>query len=322
MIGDMSPLTTHAIFPHATAVQPPGPPQPPSARGGSPIFPSVRNFKMSENQSPRPQDRVFFNFNYYNNMNDTLNRLVGSPVTQMKAYVYNFGIEKTFNDGMGSVGIRVPLDNLSANSFANVIGTPTSTSLGNITIFTKYILAQNRQTGSLISACFAITPQTGPGRFAGAPYLFPLNSTSFQPCIAYIYNYNRFYLQGFSGFSFSANPNDVSFIYNDVAVGYYLYRNPDSRSWLTSFAPTAELHIDNPLNHRDPLNSADLAGSPDVVDMTFGLNFGIKNTAVLTAAFAVPVTSLKPFDSEAILMLNIFFGRTRRQMLAITPPPL
>ena len=247
---------------------------------------------------------------------------ISPPVTQMKAYVYNFGVEKTFNDGMGSVGIRVPLDNLTANSFDNVIGTPTSTALGNITVFTKYILAQNRQTGSLVSACFAITPQTGTSRFAGAPYLFPLNSTSFQPCLAYIYNYKRFYLQGFSGFSFSANPNDVSFIYNDVAVGYYLYRNPDSRSWLTAFAPTAELHVDNPINHRDPLNSSDLAGSPDSVDLTFGLNFGIRNTAVLTAAFCVPVASPKPFDSEAILMLNIFFGRTRRQMLAITPPPL
>jgi hypothetical protein len=326
MIGDISPLTTHAVFSQnratTSAVEPPGPPVPPRARGGSPIFPSVRNFKLSENQSPRPQDRVFFSFNYYNNMNDTLNRLDLSPVTQMKAYVYNFGVEKTFNNGMGSIGIRVPLDNLTANSFDNIISTPTSTSLGNMTIFSKYILAQNKQTGSLVSACFAITPQTGPGRFAGAPYLFPLNSTSFQPCLAYIYNYNRFYLQGFSGFSFSANPNDVSFIYNDVAVGYYVYRNPESRSWLTSFAPTAELHVNNPINHRDVLNSSDLAGSPDSVDFTFGLNFGLKNTAVLTTAFGVPVTSLKPFDSEAILMLNIFFGRTRSQMQAITPPPL
>ena len=156
----------------------------------------MRNFKFSENQSPRPQDRIFFNFNYYNNMNDTLNRLDQSPVTQMKAYVYNFGVEKTFNDGMGSVGIRVPLDNLTANSFDNVIGTPTSTALGNITVFTKYILAQNRQTGSLVSACFAITPQTGTSRFAGAPYLFPLNSTSFQPCLAYIYNYKQLLSSG------------------------------------------------------------------------------------------------------------------------------
>ena len=57
------------------------------------------------------------------------------------------------------------------------------------------------------------------------------------------------------------------------------------------------------------------------MDFTFGLNFGIRNTAVLTTAFAIPVTSPKPFDSEAILMLNIFYGRTR-QVVPITPPPL
>ena len=277
---------------------------------------------MSENQSPRPQDRVFFSFNYYSNVNDTINRRDLSPITQMGPYVYNFGVEKTFNQGMGSIGIRLPLDNLTANSYGNIVSTPTSTSLGNMTIFTKYILAQNVKTGSLISACFAITPQTGPGRFAGAPYLFPLNSTYFQPCLAYIYNYNRFYLQGFSGFSFSANSNDVSLIYNDVGMGYFLIRKTDSNDWLTGLAPTAELHVNNPLNHRDPFSSTDLAGSPDSVDMTFGLNLGIKNTAVLTAAFVTPVTSPRPFDTEAILMLNIFFGRSRARTQPTTPPPL
>ena len=51
----------------------------------------------------------------------------------MKAYIYTFGLEKTFNNGMGSIGIRLPLDNLTANSSCNVVNTPTSTSLGNLT---------------------------------------------------------------------------------------------------------------------------------------------------------------------------------------------
>jgi hypothetical protein len=315
MIGDLSPLSSHA-----QAVSPPGPPPPPGARGGSPIYPSVRNFKISENQSPRPQDRVFFNFNYYNNMNDTINRRDLSPVTQMKAYVYNFGFEKTFNNGMGSVGIELPLDNLTANSFNNVVSTPTSSALGNLTVFSKYILAQNAQTGSLISACCAITPQSGTSRFAGAQYLFPLNSTYIQTCLGWIYNHNNWYFQGFSGFSFAINPNDVTMIYNDVGMGYFVYRNRDSQAFLTAIAPTVELHVNNPLNHRDVFNKFDLAGSPDSVDFTFGLNFGLMNSAVLTAAFVAPVASPKAFDSEAVLMLNIFYGRTRRTQ-AITPPP-
>ena len=310
MIGDIAPFSSV-----------PGPPTPPGARGASPIYPSVRNFKISENQSPRPQDRVFFDFNFYNNLNDSINLRDLSPITQMKAYVYNFGIEKTFNNGMGSVGIRVPLDNLTANSFGNIVSTPTSSAMGNLTIFGKYILGQNTQTGSLVSACWAISPQTGPGRFAGAPYLFPLNSTYFQTCIAYIYNYKKWYLQGFSGMSFPANSNDTTMVYNDVALGYFVFRNQDSNAWLTALAPTVELHVNNPLNHRDPFNRFDLAGSTDTVDFTFGLNFGIRNTAVLTVAFATPVSSPKPFDSEAILMLNIFYGRSRRTV-PITPPPL
>ena len=43
---------------------------------------------------------------------------------------------------MGSVGIRVPLDNLTANSYGNIVNTPTSTAPGNLTVFAKYILAR------------------------------------------------------------------------------------------------------------------------------------------------------------------------------------
>lgn len=325
MIGDISPIILHpsaATPPIPPPIPPPGPPRPPGARGASPIYPSVRNFKVSENQSPRPQDRFFFNFNYYNNLGDAINSRDLSPVTQMKAYVYNFGVEKTFNNGMGSIGIRLPLDNLTANSFGNIVSTPTSTALGNLTVFGKYILAQNPRTGSLVSALLAISPRTGTSRFAGAPYLFPLNSTYIQPCLGYIYNSGRFYFQGFSGFSFPASPYDTSLVYNDVAIGYYLYRNRESRTWLTALAPTFELHVNNPINHRDVFSRTDLAGAPDTVDLTFGLNFGIRNTSVLTAAFVAPVTSPRVFDSEAVLMLNIFYGRTRARLIPITPPPL
>jgi hypothetical protein len=281
----------------------------------------VRIFKLSENQSPRPLDRVFFDFNYYNNLDDSLNRHDTSPITQMKAYVYNFGVEKTFNNGKGSVGLRVPLDNLTANSFGNVASTPTTTALGNLTVFAKYILAQNIQTGSLLSACFAITPPNGPGRFAGAPYLFGINSTYLQPCLAYIYNHNRWYLQGFSGFTFSTNPNDVSLIYNDIGIGYFLIRDKDPHAFLTALAPTFELHVNNPVNHRDWFNQFDIAGSPDIVNLTYGLNFGFRDAAVLSAGFVTPVTSPKPFDTEAVLMLNVYFGRTRATSVQITPPP-
>ncbi len=317
MIGDIAPFATRPV----SATTPiPGPPIPPGARGASPIYPAVRNFNISENQSPRPQDRIFFDFNYYSNIGDALNRVALSPVTRMRAYVYNFGLEKTFNNGMGSIGIRIPLDNLTADSYGNIVNTPTSTAPGNLSIFAKYILAINEKTGSLVSAAWAISPPTGPSRFAGASYMYPLQATYFQPSIAYIYNRDRFYLQGFSGFGFSMNPNDVSWIYNDVGIGYYLIRREDPLAWIRALAPVLEVHVNNPINHRDWQNRFDLAGSPDNVSLTYGLNIGLRNAAVLTAALVTPVTTPKPFDSEAVLMLNIYYGRTRRTT-PFTPPP-
>ena len=317
MIGDIAPFATRPV----SATTPiPGPPVPPGARGASPIYPSVRNFNISENQSPRPQDRIFFDFNYYSNIGDALNRADLSPITRMKAYVYNFGLEKTFNNGMGSIGIRIPLDNLTADSYGNIVNTPTSTAPGNLTIFAKYILAINEKTGSLVSAAWAISPPTGPSRFAGASYMYPLQATYFQPSIAYIYNRDRFYVQGFSGFGFSMNPNDVSWIYNDIGIGYYLIRREDPLAWIRALAPVLEVHVNNPINHRDWQNRFDLAGSPDNVSLTYGLNIGLRNAAVLTAALVTPVTTPKPFDSEAVLMLNIYYGRTRRTT-PFTPPP-
>jgi len=69
-------------------------------------------------------------------------------------------------------------------------------------------------------------------------------------------------------------------------------------------------------------NKFDIAGAPDSVNLTYGVNFGFMNTAVLTAAFVSPVASPKPFDAEALLMLNIYFGRTRANIIQQTPPPL
>ena len=323
MIGDLSPVTLRPLAAPTppSATNQPARLLPPRDRAASPVFAAVRGFKIADNQSPRPQDRIYFNFNYFNNLGDSINSQYGSPATQMKAYVYTFGVEKTFHDGMGSVGLRLPIDNLTANTYGNIYSVPTSTALGNLTIYAKYLLAQNLRTGSLVSACWAITPQTATSRFAGAPYLTPLTTTYFQACIAFIYNYNRWYIQGFTGFNFAINPNDVTLFYEDVGVGYYVYRNPDPEGWLTAVAPTLEVHVDSPLNHRDWFNRSDRAGSPDNVDLTFALNFRIRNSAVLSAAFVTPVAAPRPFDSEAVLMLNIFFGRSRRT-LPITPPPL
>ncbi len=313
MIGDLSPFYAHSALAPGHS-----PPLPPGPHGSALFYPTMRNFKASENQSPRPQDRVFFDFNFYSNVNSTVNTAQRSPVNRLNAYTYLWGFEKTFDDGNGSIGMRLPLNSLTAQSTS--IAAPTSTALGNLDIFAKYILKQNRETGSLITAGFQITPQTATTRFAGAPYIYGLNTTYFQPFIAYLWRKDRFYLQGFSGFDFPANNADVTLMYNDIGIGYFLYQNPDTSRFITAIAPTFEVHVNTPFNHRNPFNTFDPAASTYVTNLTYGLNVLMYGRAQVTAALVTPVSSPKPFDSEFALLFNFYFGRTVRRPAQITPP--
>jgi hypothetical protein len=315
MIGDLSPFYSHGRL--ATGNSPPTPPGP---KGAALFYPTLRNFKVSENQSPQPQDRFFFDFNFYSNVNSTVNTAQRSDINRLNAYVYIWGFEKTFDEGNGSIGIRLPLNSLTGSSNNNGIATPTSTALGNLDIFAKYILKRNVETGSLITAGFQITPPTATSRFAGAPYVFGLNTTYFQPFIAYLWRHDRFFLQGFSGFDFPANNADVTLMFNDVGIGYFVFQNTDRSALVSAIAPMFEVHVNTPFNHRNPFNATDPAASPYVTNLTYGLNVLFRGRASLTAALVTPVTSPKPFDAEFALLFNYYFGRTARSSLPITPP--
>lgn len=313
MIGDQNSFGAALSLPGQ-----PRPPRVPGIRGGY-LYPTVRNFKIAENQSPRPTDRLFFDFNYYNNLGAAVNRRIDSPLSQVKGYRYLLGLEKTFNEGMGSIGFRLPIDSLTAD-VGSLAVPATSQSLGDLSIFGKYILAQNVQTGSLLSGGLMITPPTGPKTFANAAYLNAIHSFYFQPYLGWIVNRGRFYMQGFFSFDFPTNNSAVSMIYNDIGFGYFLLRNNDPTAFLTAVAPTFEVHVNNPLNHRDPFSKFDLSGTGDAVNLTYGLNFEFGRRSLLTFAFVTPVASPKPFDTELILFYNFRFGRSVRSMIPATPP--
>jgi hypothetical protein len=320
MIGDMSPYRLRGA--QSVNLPPPSvtPPPVPGPRSAALFYPTVRNFKISENMSPRPQDRLFYNFHYYNDLNGPINTFDRTPINNFQAFRHLFGLEKTFNAGKGSLGLRFPIDTLTADSLVEGLQTPTRTAVGNLTVFGKYVLEQNPETGSLASVGLAITAPTGPGRFASAPYVFGLNTTTFQPFFGYIYNLNNWFFQGFSAFDFPANPRDVTLLFNDFAIGYFLLRSEDPGRFVTAIAPTFEVHVNTPLNHRNWKDRFDIAAAPDVVNLTYGINVQFRRTAVLTTALITPVSSPKPFEAELAVLLNVFYGRTRASRIPITPP--
>jgi len=320
MIGDMSPLTVvqRAAAPQQPTLPQPFPPgnlpRPPSPRVASSLAPSTRGFKIGENQSPLPQDRIYFTFDYFNNLNGTLNKRFEAPVDNLQAYRYIFGLEKTFDQGRGSIGFQLPLDSLTADStihgnFAKPGGT--SNALNDLTIYSKYILKRNPETGSLISAGLAVTPATGPDTFAGAKYLTAVHDTTVQPFIGYLWRRGDFYLHGFTAIDVPTSVRDVTMVYNDIGIGYYVYKNPDPGAVLAALVPTFEVHVNNPLTHGDYTNQLDLTGTADVVNLTYGINALLGPNSVLTFGVVTPVTGPHPFTYEMLVLLNFRFGRSR-----------
>lgn len=315
MLGD-SPGSNRVMF---RQVRPPTPPDvPPPGRPPVPgvpprgilrsaaIVPSIRSPKLSENQSPQPQDRVYFSFNAYDEVNRTLNRQMGSDLYNLRVYRELIGFEKTFLDGNGSIGMRLPINQLNADSYSRTAG-GSSSGIGNLSVILKYAFLWNRDTNNLLSGGLMIDTPTGPSNFAYYPYIVGVNSTSLVPYLGYIYNMGDLYFHGFSSINVPMTQRDVTVIYNDVGLGYWLYRSEIPDRWLTAIVPTFETHVNIPTNHTNYLNFNDPAGTPSVVNLTFGCNFGIGRRGLLSVGYITPMTGPRPFDNEWLAMFNYRF---------------
>jgi hypothetical protein len=247
-------------------------------------------FKITDDESPRPRDRVFIRYNFFDNVGAGI--VHGVPQEDIHREV--IGFEKTFLDGNASLGMRLP--------FAEVEGDPTvrKDGVGDLSIIAKYAFINDCTTHNVLSAGMVLTVPTG-SKFeaADAPDIHPV---LFQPFVGGIYNVERLYLQAFSSILIPADEKDVTIWFNDVGVGYFLYRCDDPNSMLSFVAPTFETHVNTPLTHRGSDN-----GLPDIVDLTYGATFGLAQRATLAVGVVTPVTGPKPFDFETQAYLNVKF---------------
>jgi hypothetical protein len=330
MLGDLAPFTMLRVFPQAALPSPPHPihpipPSPPTPglvrANGVAVVPSVRGFKIADNQSPMPQDRVFFSFNDFYNVNDTVNKKLGAAVSGLQVYREILGVEKTLFDGDASIGLRMPINSLYASSHRPSLN-GMSTSVGDLSIFGKYVLWRDQKTGSLISGGLSVTTPNGPTRFAGSPVGVAYRDAQIQPFLGFFFAFDRFYIQGFTSIDVPTDPNDVTVYFNDVGIGYFLYKSQDPHALLQAFVPTFEVHINDPLNHRGALNVKDPVGMQDVVDLTYGANVLLGKRTLISNAIVTPVTGPRPFDIEYALFVNIYFGKQATGRLPVAPPVL
>ena len=331
MIGDRGPLFLRQnlrqdprFSPIPTPI-PPGVPRPGTnpvtltGRSVAAIVPAVRGLKIADNQYPRPVDRVWVSFNYYDGVNSGLNSELRAPIKNMQVYNEVFGFEKTFLDQQASIGFRIPINTLTITSgFPGPSGTHTST--GNFSSFFKYVLWQDNR-GSLISGGVDLSFPTGPTTFAGYPTTQGIKAFEFQPFLGYIYQRDQYYLQGFSSIAVPTDRNLATMYYFDIGVGYFVYRSQNPRALISTIVPVFETHLNIPLNWAG-FQPRFLGSTPDVVDLTWGLHLGLASRAVLTAAYIHPVTGPTPFSGELALLLNVPFGGRPGRNIPLTPPAI
>jgi hypothetical protein len=253
----------------------------------------VSSFKISENESPRPLDRVFVTGSFYSGVDRSL-FAPGGPAPNV--YREMLGFEKTFLQGDASVGVRLPYFQLTGDPQIQ------ETRIDDVSVLFKYAYVNNRATGNVCSAGLVVTAPTGPGLHLLGQSM--VNPTYFQLWHGGIWNWHDLFVQHFIALAVPTDARDVTLFFKSVAFGYWLYRTNDPDRVLTAIVPDAELHLNTPLNHRG-LGSTPI-GFPDALDFTGGFYFFFRR-AVLGVAAGAPLTGPKPYDYEVNTNLNFRF---------------
>jgi hypothetical protein len=213
------------------------------------------------------------------------------------------GVEQTFWDGNASISARLPIQYREFGNGQTIDG------IADLTIVTKFIIAQNKNTGSVFSGGVAVTAPIS--RDAQLAEGGDLANWIIQPWLGFVYNADRFYVQGFTSYAAPLETRDVSLLANDIGIGYKVYQNRCSDSTLTAIVPTIEAHLLTPIRNRNLKNvtqtGSQQVGAPDMLTLTGGVHFGLWNRAWLTLGFGAPVTGLKLFDYEGVLQLNYVY---------------
>lgn len=326
MIGDFLPPGTVVFFSSNEAQLP--------ATGGT-------RLDIGQNNSPTPQDRIYFTYNHFQNAF----QLPNTPYEHLD--LFTVGAERTFFDGMASLEVRVPFfsgpDN---NQTLEVLG-PDNDSVdvqfGNVAFILKGILAEGADYRVTIGSGLELP--TGPDTvavdefFPFGTYRINNNATSLTPFMAALYTPSEFcFLQSFVQYDIPLNQNEISYrsetfardgylqeqrlLKFDVSGGVWLFRDNARNASVRGVALIAELHYTTTTNDADIFEAPDpiffgqgptvgnIFNRVDVLNTTLGTTIDC-GMGSLTLGYALPLNELddgiKVFDGEFLAHLNINF---------------
>lgn len=298
----------------------------PMGGGASPL-------QITDNNTPLPQSRFFFNYNHFNNA--LLNQLPGSRPIMVPVDQYTMGTEQTFMDGISSWQLQLPI----TGGFGSGMGPGISSGqIGNLGFISKTAIW--RSDYAILSGGMGLELPTGAsvnGRSAVSNFQIRNSSTTVLPYLgAMLLPTDSTFVQTFltatlpaSGNQFVVSPRDVppqtagyltpqSRMHLDIMGGAWLYQNPLGEG-LTGMALIGEVHYVAAMQHGDSLNFTtanqagfatfqlgNLANQQTATNLTFGIHTVWNNRFQFRIGGAFPAAQRpnRNFDGEVICQVN------------------
>jgi hypothetical protein len=305
--------------------------------------------KIAQNESPQPQSRIYYAFNYYTDVRtkfqhagslitdlngDTPGRISvvnGAPVAnaffkEVRIRQDIIGVEVAAPEQVASIGVRCTLtdnmhdvdslvneartiavngdDNQTVGSTLRVLNGLDRWEVADLMIIGKVAVARNDCTGDVISAGVAVTIPTGhsvpsdDGR--------RLHPSLVQPFVGWLYQWGDWYVHGFHSGIIPTDSRDVYMLFNDIGVGYWLYKNDCADDLcINGIAPTIEIHANTPIRNTDYADEP--IGAVHSAVVTCGVHVFTFGWASVTTGVGIPVSGPRPYGVDWASAVNIRF---------------
>lgn len=290
----------------------------------------VGRTKIAENTSALPQDRLLFNYSYFDR----------APLFPGGVQVHRFtpGIEKTFLDGMTSIELKIPMASTLDSTILADSGTDLSHGeFGNMMITPKVLLTHTDNFAAALGMSISVpTANDVVVAISDGTELLRIDNQSvfLAPFVGILWTHDQFFVQGFLQYDVDANGSPVfesdqftgqrseigrlrgnTFQYLDIAAGWWTYRSGSPYDLIQGIALTGEVHWNRSLDKGRNLFGqyfavGDFRDDIQILDLTVGTHVELRNNTTVSVGYSVPVGNRadQQFDGELRVMVNHFYG--------------
>jgi hypothetical protein len=294
MIGDSMAPTFIRVFPSLFVVSPSGGPG---------------RFKMADDTSPLPRDRLIADYSYYNGVN--YGPGFPAPTTNVRLGVNEFepGFEKTFLSGAASIELRAPMSAIDGigNNFGNLGVALKALVFSQRDLDVCAGMSMNVPTAPNLSIAITGLPPPGPILVSPGPltvenqsvHLLPFAGALWRPsCRLFVQGYIQVdvdvsgdqVLNTYTSFS-EGRVYEPTLLYVDLGAGYWL-RKGDCSRLISGVALISEIHVNESLGSG---TTTVAFGTPpfssfSLVDATAGVHLDLGQQSNVTVAYVAPLT--------------------------------